>query len=436
MVTRRPQEAGPITLWHDAAAVPAGCRAVMAVTRHDLEPLGVSVAATMTDALVLACPPEARDAVRTRLARFDALLHPNGGSAWKEECESLSKKTVGLVAGVNKVLVGREEDGKVRLLRSSDTGLGDHYIDPTGTGARLDDDRLAWPAALEEPYLADVIARGPDAPSRVPPDLPAWVDDRPAMRPARASTIVELRKLRREIGDETIGPHARYVTVGEGPATAYCLGVDRDPSTWQESWPWHKDGAPCRVGICDRGSRQGDVIESHGSGPTVVVGTMRDVFSAWRRELDVTVEGPARGLRHVAPVTSREALIELVCRSGELAGEVAEDEPLGFGHVGVEDLLGDAQALSGAELARVTGLPERTARRCGRFGFAVSLDRRRGGTRWTSSRAPLCPLRTPARRWCPPRCAVLLGRLQEGCTPRPPDRPCRTLPGPGAETLR
>jgi hypothetical protein len=156
--TRRPEESGPLTLWHLAAAVPAICRAIMEVTRFDIEQMGGSVAATMTDAIVVpteptaglvACEggphqlPDGSAAVRlvsygeldAALHRWDKVLCPEGGEAWKVECDSLDQPTTGIVLGVNKVLLGRPVGDTFHLVRSSDTGLGHHFLDPTGTVA-------------------------------------------------------------------------------------------------------------------------------------------------------------------------------------------------------------------------------------------------------------------------------------------------------------
>jgi hypothetical protein len=359
--------AGPFTLWHLAAAIPAACDAIVAIASHDIEALGGTVAAVMTDSIVVPlstegglvpCPGgshqlgDGLEAIRcltpaefrSVLARADKVLHPRGGAAWKIEGDTLDKPTVGFVVGVNKVLLGRrEEDGRFHLVRSSDTGMGDHFLDPTGTGEYLDDGRTGWSARLEESFLADVIARGNDAPLRVPQDLPEWADF-PALRPRHASTLDELRRLRRQVGDPTVAPFTRYVTAACGVEhPPVCLGVARDPATWRV-WPWHRDGARCRIGVLDRA---GKLVEADGEGPLFVVATIRDIFRDWLNELDVTVGGPKRGLRHVLPVRSHPALVEVVGRSGERAGERSEDDPIVFSSGGMGTLLAEASQLSG-----------------------------------------------------------------------------------------
>ena len=137
-VTNRPTEAGPLTIWHIASPVPAACRAVVEITCHDIEhDLGGSVAAIATDSIAVPVAPESRieacsngpqrllggreairlpstDELRAVLGRSDRLLHPDGSMpAWREEVDSATRPTIGLVAGLNKLLLGREEDGQV-----------------------------------------------------------------------------------------------------------------------------------------------------------------------------------------------------------------------------------------------------------------------------------------------------------------------------------
>jgi transcriptional regulator with XRE-family HTH domain len=377
ITTPRPDVPGPCTLWHFASAIPGTCDAFVATTCHDVEvTYGGTVAAIAVDSIVVpvsraggleACPggphrlPDGREAVRrltpdefrSVLARADTVLHPDGGSAWKIECETLDKPSIGLVIALNKLLLGRQdEDGHFELVRSSDTGMGDHFIDPTGTGAHLDDGRTAWVAELQERFLSEVVARENDAPLRVPSDLPEWAD-RPALRPRQASTLDDLRRLRRQSGDPDVGLFARYVTGSNGgERPPVCLGVGRDPATWQ-SWPWRRDGRPCRIGVQDR---SGALVVSDGTGPLFVVPTVCDIFRDWLTENDLTMAGPTRGLRHVLPVRSHPALVEVVGRSGELAGDRTEDDPLVFSSGAPLARIASASA---AELARRSGLSPR-----------------------------------------------------------------------------
>jgi hypothetical protein len=427
--TTRPDQAGPLTLWHLAAADPAACRAIIAIAQHDAEIVGGSVAAVMTDSIAVPVSPEARHELLAILHRFDPLLHPDGGSAWTEEGGSLSAETVGLVVGVNKVLLGRREGDRFRLVRSSDSALGDHYVDPTGTGAHLDDGRTAWSFELEELLLGDAVVRGPRAPLRVPPHLPEWATDRPALRPLRASTLDDLRRLRSDLGDGTVGPFVRYVRAG-GERGPVCLGTKRDPATWR-SWPWRVHGRPCRVGIL---GDDGVLDLSEGDGPVHQVDTIRDVFRAWLRERDPTVDGPVRGLRHVLPVRSHPDLVEVVGRSGELAGEVAADDPVVYSDTGRRSLPAETSRFSGAEISRLSGLPARTAQR---VVSGESVPSPKTVALATAAVVELSPRRCAAgaecrhaedrlgallgrrrRRWCSPACKEVARRRARGIPAR------------------
>jgi hypothetical protein len=389
------------------------------------------------------------DELRSVLAHRDKVLHPNGGPAWKLECDSLDKPTVGFVAGVNKLLLGRHnEDGRFQLIRSSDTGLGDHYLDPTGTGARLDDGRMAWPARLQEAFLADVHARGNEAPLRIPPDLPSWADH-PTLRPGRASTLEDLRRLRRQLGDPSIGPFARYAiapTGGENPPA--CLGTGRNPYLWR-SWPWRWDGKPCRVGVQDAA---GDLLISEGSGPLFVVRSHRHAFREWFSEHDETMGGPKRGLRHVLPVRSHPALVDPVGRSGELAGERPEDDPIMFpAGTARQALIGKVSRLSAAEVGRRAGLSrftarnvvngasplEPTLRRLSEAVVDLEMIRCAAGTECRHAEDGLGAVLDQTRwRWCGRPCKEVARRRARGIPPRetngdrpkPPRRQRRRLP--------
>lgn len=447
-MTNRPDLAGPRTLWHLAAAMPAACRAIVGIACQDIEhDLGGSIAAIAVDSIAVpaaldgrleACaggPQRLRDgteairlasseALGSVLSRFDRLLYPDGGAAWKIEHDTLARPTAGLVVGVNKLLLGRACEGGWTLVRSSDTGLGDHFLDPTGTGARLDDGRTTWSAELEERLLADVAGRGNGASMRVPPDLPPWAS-LPALRPGRASSLDDLRRLRRQLGDETVMPFARYVTVDTGSAAApICLGSGRDPAAWR-SWRFARAGAPCQVAVPDE---HGDLLVSDGAGPIVVGRRVKDVLRPWLAEHDPTTGGPARGLRHVLPVQSHPALVEVVGRSGEAAGEVAADDPLVFSAGDRGSLLAEAGALaSGAELARRTGLRPRTAQRVVAGDVVPSEETigRLAATEPVEDR-PCTGCGTPLsgrtnRRWCTEQCRARSARERRAGESSTPD---------------
>jgi hypothetical protein len=392
----RPEQTGPLTVWHVAAAVPATCRALLGIARFDLEAIGVTTVATMTDALVLSCSDADRERIRQRLARFDRLMCPDGEKAWKEEAESLSKPTFGLVVGVNKVLLGLEVGDQLLLLRSSDTAAGDHYLDPTGTHGRLDDGRTGWTFEFEQHLLTHALRTGEVA---LPTELPAWADDRPALIPHRASTLDDLRGLRRRVGDDSIGPGARYLSAAGFDAGPVCLGVIRDPATWK-SWPWRVDGKPCRVAI----TRDGVQIVSDGTGPIFVVPTMRHVMGRWLQEHDPTMTGAKGCVRLPVPTRSHPALVVLLGRGAEGAGLLGGDDPLLYGHGSPGPLFAQAAPL-GSGVLTARGLSKRTAKRV--VAGTTQASRR---TIWHLAEA----VSEGARRCAGPGCAeVLFGRADQ-----------------------
>jgi hypothetical protein len=450
---RRVDRAGPLTLWHIASAIPAACRAIIGMAQHDVEAAGGTVAAVLTDCLVLAAAPDARlehcpggprqlprsqeavrllshEQLRAILRRFDTLLHPDGGEAWKAENGTLDNETLGLVVGLNKVLLGRDEGSRWGLVRSSDTSLGDHFEDPTGTNQHLPDGRLAWSAELEGPLLADALERGVGAPLRVPDDLPAWADQL-ALRPERATTMADVRRVRAAAADEGIPPFAHYFTAGDFDGDSpVCLAHGQDQATWQER-DWWADGQPCRVAV-----QLPDGTELRSRTPQLpkdvrlrefYCATIRDKLADWLREYDPTVAGPQRGLRHVLPVHSHPALIELVGRSGEAAGDLASDDPVVYGQAAnTEELLREAIALGSGELAR-RGVAGRTAKyvaagRRPRLSTVATLaaavaegkpDRRCAGCGTEL-------VGRAAKRWCSDRCRMTTARATKPAPAAPP----------------
>ena len=402
--------------------------------------------ATMTDALVIALGGAERERVRHVLARFNGLLCPRGGEAWKEEVTSLTKPTLGVVLGINKVLLGRTDNGQFVLVRSTDTQLGEHFVDPTGTGELLGDGRSAWGAALQEPVLEAAVRTGE---VRVPSVLPPWADDRPAMRPRRATTFEALRALRIRTGCPTLQPGCRFLVVaGFEEGGPVCLGTDHDPADWQDL-DWRADGVPCRVGIL---GPDGATIASKGTGRIFVGATHRDVLRSWLDERDPTMVGPRRGLRRPALVRSHPALVELVGRADTWTADPDgdPDDAQVYGEGDVARLLADARALGIAELT-ARGLAPRTAarvvagkarhsprvlattaaataigpveRRCQGPGCTKALTGRQdkrfctNACRMAAQRAPMVPSRAATDIVCARCGCVLLGAAAHGACP-------------------
>ncbi|MHB1582211.1 MAG: hypothetical protein ACYCU7_03225 [Acidimicrobiales bacterium] len=354
--TDRPEIPGPVTLPHLAAAIPAACRAIMALARHDLGAIGCQFVAEMTDALAFTTDDVDPVAVRRVLGRFDHLLYPDGSrSAWKEEVQSLTLPTWGLCLGVNKLLLGREVDGRIRLVRSTDTGLGDHYWDPSGTGDLLDDGRTAWARDLLEPVFELALRTGE---VRVPPAdaLPAWATDRPALRPRRAAAFDDLMALR-ERTMQPVPPFADFLSPGLGERDPVMLGLDHDPAEWRE-FDW--DFGTTAVYLA---GEEIDFDTEDRLGRRVVANTRtyRDLLRRWITDSDPTMSPTADGVRRPVPVYSHPSLVQLVGRAGT-GWEIDMDDALVYGTGDIADLLHAAAELgSGALVA--AGVSRRTAER-------------------------------------------------------------------------
>ena len=298
----------------------------------------------------------------TILHRFDPLLGQRGGPAWKEEVESLTKPTMGVVLGVNKVILGRPDGhGGWEIVRSTDADLGGHLVDPTGTGRRTDDGRWMWAADVECHLLVAAMETDPSRPIPLPKDLPEFAQ-RLALRAERASTWIELQNLRRQTGDPTVMPFARYLRAeagghGVGPVA---LGHHSDPETWH-TLDFRLGGES--VALLVQGP-DGEPRHAAGESTTrrkVVVRTIADHLARWLREVDPSMTGPRRGLRTPVPVHTHPALFHIIGRSGEILGDGSEGPSLLFGTAaGWEELRRQASAIGAPEIARLGNLPRRT----------------------------------------------------------------------------
>ncbi len=233
--------------------------------------------------------------------------------------------------------------------------------------------------------------------------------------------MADVRRVRAAVADEGIPPFARYFTAGDFDGDSpVCLAHGQDQATWQER-DWWADGQPCRVAV-----PLPDGTELRSRTPQLpkdvrlrefYCATIRDKLADWLGEYDPTVGGPPRGFRHVLPVRSHPALIELVGRSGEAAGELASDDPVVYGQAAnTEELLREAIALGSGELGR-RGVPARTAE----YVAAGRTPRRSTVAKLTVAVAEGQPERHCAgcgtalvgragQRWCSDACRMAAGR--------------------------
>jgi hypothetical protein len=295
-------------------------------------------------------------------SRLDSLLGYDGHPAWKEVAGSLTHPTTGVVFGVNKPVLARQDGhGHWRIVQSSDADMGGHLKDPTGTGAMTADGRYQWAADLELTLFETGLATPVNRRIAVPEDLPPFAG-RLALRARQATTWDELRQLRRATGDPTVLPLARYVQIETGGRTGspVALGQHRDPATWLSL-----DFRLAGESVCI------DVLGSNGS-PVYAAGdrtarrhvighTIRDHAAGWLREHDPSMTGPVRGLRRPTPVRTDRALVRMVGRSVEDLQATASPPILEFKTTaGWRDLRRRALVVGAAEIARLGGLPERT----------------------------------------------------------------------------
>jgi hypothetical protein len=345
------------------------------------------------------------------------------GVHWKTEAETLEKETMGLVIGMNKLILARPTaEGGWKVVRSSDADMGGHMLDPTGKGTKTEDGRWVWGAEIEEAVFAANVDSDPLR-SLVTGDLPAWAE-RLVVHRYRASKWDQLSSVRHAIGDPSVGPYAHYRVaetggIGGGPVA---LGGGDDPLAWPED-DWCLDGEPvCLVSL--DGSFLGG---TRGAKKQVTVRTIADHVERWLNEFDPSMEGPIRGLRHPAPVQSHPSLVSVVGKAGEtlFADKVdPEREPIApqlvYGSPAVDELRYLASMLGRRELARRTGMPESRYRSfvegsdtsdetLGLIANAMQLDSR--------SRRCSCPgcerVARPRSRTCSEACRKALERSDE-----------------------
>ncbi len=443
--TRHPEVPGPDAFLPLAAPVTAGCSLMIAMARCAMHDLGSTVALIVTDAIAvpasldggfIACPGGPHhlddgieavrlvtfDELRALLARFDALLAPWAGSAWSEEAGTLTDSAVGLVCGVNKLVLGRRDHPRRRresdrwsLVRSSDADMGGHLVDPTGTGARLADGRLAWAGELDRLVLAANAERPTSLPLCIPSELPGWAEES-AMRRYRASTWSQLKSLRRAVGDPTVGAFAHYrvaATGGKGPAPT-ALGTSDD---------WRMRDEPVGLFVLDDHGQRfvgGDARARR----QVRVLSVADHLARWLRENDPSMEGPRRGLRSAVPVFSHPALVEVVGKAGEALWAVDEDPDadvdalvLSYGAPRLDALRTVARRIGRREVARRAGVSARKVRTFatgGRSAPDVVAAVAAGMENYRPCEQCGGRLEGRARRWCSKRCQKAGERAKRG----------------------
>ena len=158
-----------------------------------------------------------------------------------------------------------------------------------------------------------------------------------------------------------------------------------------------------------------------------VVANHRQAFREWFSEQDVTVEGPKRGLRHVLPVS----LASGSPRSGRALGGAGRRAARGrsdrlLSQKCLRVCSSRLSRLSGAEIARRSGLPPRTAQRlaCGSVTPSPATLGPGRGCRYRSGPRPLRSRRRvppcggrPWRRARSKSSPLVLGVMPQRCLP-------------------
>jgi hypothetical protein len=317
VVTDRPPRPGPWCWLPLASAIEAGSRLITALTMYDLENAGLRCLHVCVDAVLVETPDQqAREVLADIFAGFDPLLAPTGPPAWKQEADSLSEPTLAYVAGTNKVVLLRpDREGRLRVVRSTDTGLGGHIADPVYGEELLPDGHHRWTAE----YLAPVVEAAENFSLETGwpvPVLPAEAQ-RPVLRRLRATTPAQLRRLRRAFPDEEVRPWDFYLRADTESGPVYALGEGHDPAQWM-ALDWRRaTGRPATLTTSDFYRPAGSVR----------VRSVAEYLDDWHvgagDELSEPIEDqgawpwPQRGPRRLVPVYSTPGLTDLVSREGE-----------------------------------------------------------------------------------------------------------------------
>lgn len=423
----RSERAGPWCAFPLAAAVCAGARLIVALGIRGVADFGGVVAHVATDSMLVPAAPDGGsvpcpgalddrlqllswDQVRSVVARFEAL-----GVQWKAESGSLDQPTTALVAGVNKVVLGRRDlAGRLRIVRSSDSGIVRSsdtdlgwVVDPTGTDRRLADGRMAWVAQVQVSILSAAVRRGPDLPL-APGDLPPWCA-RPALRRVAPMTWRELQLAREALGDPALKPYTVLLRASGG---ALAVDTGCGPDGWPLlDWRWRGE----RVSLFSLDA-QGAIVPFGGRGSlSVHVDTVGDHLARWLRENDRSMAGPDRGLRQPVAVESAPGLIGVFGRDGGRLAAADDDrdatDQLAYG-APLGELRAAVRAVGASAVAKASGLNARTVQRY------VDSTRTPDARAVAKISEALASVATGAERRCPgPGCAALLTARQRWCSP-------------------
>jgi hypothetical protein len=378
VVTRQAETPGPHAFLPAAAAVSAAARLVLALVERAITDAGGTVAAVHADSLTVLCtvdipgqeagsdgvPAITAEVLHTVLDRFASL-----GVRFTWDVPA-ALGAVGLVVGVNRGVFADSDPttGDLRIVRSSDAGLGGHLADPSDTpGARMPDGRWQWAADCELRLLRDATEQATDSEDRglrvTAAALPAWTT-RPVLRRYSARTWTAVQQVREQSGDPSVQPFTRYLRADAGGPVA--IGSWLDARTWADAG-WHLDGEP--IGLETYGPDGDRHPLGLPRGARAVVRSIAAHLAAWANPHDPGTDGPRRGLRRPTPVHSAPGLTLVTGKDG---GELmaADDDPavsevearMTYGTAAGDQLRQRCRAAGLREFARRTGLPYETVR--------------------------------------------------------------------------
>ncbi|HXW77923.1 MAG TPA: hypothetical protein VEJ84_00410, partial [Acidimicrobiales bacterium] len=386
--TDRPEVAARWTFPPLAAAVAACSRFLSARFQARVDALGGAWLCTAVDSVAVVAAPEGAkaivaggvlnilsfDQVRELAAEDDAYLgSPLGLPLWKAEANSLDEPVLGYCAGPNKLVLGRWEGRRFRIVRSCDTAFGGHLADPSGRGdPLLDDGHHVWPSELLGP-LVESGAHFDEQYGWPRPRVPAWAA-RWAVRRLQVTTGAQLRRLRRTFPDAEVRAWDHYLRAESGNLfdhrAIYSLEADASPGQWRTLAWCFADGWPVLPG-----SFPAKTIEGH------LLGWRRSALNTLSRPMAGQGWAIERGLLAPLPVVSEPGLVELCGRDAAFFDRIdadpdakaAADVPLyGPAFLPVCPWPGCGRPVSGGR-----GAPRRW---CPQHARRSGADRRRAGT--------------------------------------------------------
>ncbi len=300
----------------------------------------------------------------------------------------------GLWFGTRRYELWFDREGGRELVKATEGHLGGVYADPTGTEDRLADGRFVWSAVVVDALVEAALAF--DQRGGFFPTLADWAE-RAAIRRLRVTSPAELGRLPNAMG---LAPFSSYLRgePREWGSAAVPIGVDHaDPSEWLNG-PWfdqrsgqpitvsagvdlsHLDGVdPDELAAVRHARAEARYHASHPRRRTCVrLRSIGEVATAWALLDDPTTvpiekgDGSVweRGHRQPRPIRSAPSQVSLVGSEGrilvdrlanplaspvDLQATYSQGEPWSI----ARNLL---RTFGPAELARRSGLPDRTVR--------------------------------------------------------------------------